>query len=395
MIKEFEVNHLIHREEGRHSVNSIISIYIYIYIDEEERKEGFGDFYSQILELKDEVSRAKTSQKILKKQIDKLKCELKEQFDSLSQLLVIKLQGDNQTQLINFLVPPFLYIDTEEFKHGNSYVKFYKDKITDTRVALKLVQLHMKEELKEELEMVLAEFKNMLKCSNSISCVVTPYQFAYNDDCVGILMEDGGAPLNKYWDLWPFSLEEGLIIFHKLAYGLSTIHQKNIYHGDIKPDNILVKDEYFLFADFGAAVLFNSANDFYVTRNSAGHYLVAYTKAYLAPEIAYFIVHNQEPNQEVKFDKLDIYALVLTIYSLFIKRPINLEEAKIKNVMDPDKYKKFLQIIDTELTNAFTAANCVSRKSKQVIEIMLKCLAFDPRQRPTLTEIVANLNKLL
>jgi len=46
-----------------------------------------------------------------------------------------------------------------------------------------------------------------------------------------------------------------------ILLALTTLHKKNIIHGDIKPENILIDNEgYFKIADFSSARFYNCKN---------------------------------------------------------------------------------------------------------------------------------------
>lgn len=86
-------------------------------------------------------------------------------------------------------------------------------------------------------------------------------------------------------------------IFDRILNGLEFMHDLKIAHGDIKPDNILIKDEQVKITDFGTSRLIEDI--FVKTIDGAGTY------AYIAPEVA---------NSKERYLNSDIYSLGAILY---------------------------------------------------------------------------------
>jgi serine/threonine-protein kinase len=86
-------------------------------------------------------------------------------------------------------------------------------------------------------------------------------------------------------------------IFDKIFDGLEFMHDLKIVHGDIKPDNILIKDEQVKITDFGTSRLIEDI--FVKTIDGAGTY------AYIAPEVV---------NSKERYLNSDIYSLGVILY---------------------------------------------------------------------------------
>jgi serine/threonine-protein kinase len=86
-------------------------------------------------------------------------------------------------------------------------------------------------------------------------------------------------------------------IFESILDGLEFMHDLKIAHGDIKPDNILIKDEQVKITDFGTSRLIEDI--FVKTIDGAGTY------AYIAPEVA---------NSKERYLNSDIYSLGAILY---------------------------------------------------------------------------------
>ena len=62
---------------------------------------------------------------------------------------------------------------------------------------------------------------------------------------------------------YPLSTERGRFLFCQMLLGVAYLHQRNISHGDIKPDNLLFDDEYNIkLADFGLSRIVDQGQKF-------------------------------------------------------------------------------------------------------------------------------------
>ena len=48
-----------------------------------------------------------------------------------------------------------------------------------------------------------------------------------------------------------FSEDEAMAVVRSLVTGLSALHKNNIWHRDVKPGNILIKDDKYKVCDYG------------------------------------------------------------------------------------------------------------------------------------------------
>ncbi|XP_039789437.1 uncharacterized protein LOC120655604 isoform X2 [Panicum virgatum] len=155
-------------------------------------------------------------------------------------------------------------------------------------------------------------------------------------------------------------------IIKNICDGLRYLHEeKHMIHRDLKPENILLDDSMApKLADLGISKLLNDGASKAITTNTQ------MSQGYCAPE---FMKHY-----EVSF-KTDIYSLGIIIIELVTGRK---EHPDIKNVLRRWRYrwKK-----EKETTLSYQeVAKCV--------EIGQKCTEEDPRKRPSISNIINDLN---
>ena len=138
-------------------------------------------------------------------------------------------------------------------------------------------------------------------------------------------------------------IDEHLIFYfiNNICHGLKSIHNQNLIHRDLKPDNLFITEEYKLkIGDFGLSKQLKSEKEFAKTQTG--------TMLYMAPEI----INGKEYNK-----KVDMWALGCIIHELctlnfcFFSDSFNELIKKITSSnhkkIDQNKYSKYLQnIID-------------------------------------------------
>jgi len=158
-----------------------------------------------------------------------------------------------------------------------------------------------------------------------------------------------------------FGEDLGRLIFAQLLDGLEAIHSSNIVHRDIKLDNIMVSgDDYTLkYVDFGFA-----------TEKSFG-YLTSYlgTPSYAAPEL-----HMKRPYLGV-FE--DIFSLGVTLFIIvtgYLPFTLSMPNDPLYHYISIGDYFNFWRKRNIKVSQSF-------------MELFNNLIAFDPSQRPSISEI--------
>ena len=318
-------------------------------------------------------------------------------------MTIKSIKGNDETNIISILVPPEQYLDTKRSRKGQNPVYFYENyqSPNQEKVALKLVELPLQNTIKTE-NCLREEYSNMLRCCwNPKAHVICPLAFCHNPAYVGILMQHGGIPLDMWWTDSEWSVNNTVSIFQQLASGLNIIHSQKIFHGDIKPGNILIKEGVARFTDFGTSLLCDCTQNFLQTKPNYGE-LKGLTVLYTPPEITISYLTHTAPQQGIKLDKIDIFALAFTIYSVLIRRYPMVEEVEIGGRLvkegegkwkDNDQtYSKLLEYVEKKLNFVLLGESPVYRVN--LVLLICRCLAFDPHQRASCVDILNALANL-
>lgn len=258
-------------------------------------------------------------------------------------------------------------------KGGMAQVYKAKDTILNRIVAIKILRQDLSNDA-----MTLVRFSREASAASRLSHpnVVDIYDVGEFDGMHYIVMEYvKGRTLKQLINMrGALTMDEAVHIMKQLTSAIDHAHLHNIIHRDIKPQNVLVKDDGTIkITDFGIAV----ANDnVQLTLNNA----VMGSAHYLAPETA----QGKDPNEQV-----DIYSLGIVFYELLTgqvpytgKTPT---EIALKHLRSPMPFVRDLnpliyQSVENIVLKA-TAKNPAERyqSAAQMYEDLCTCL--DPRNR--------------
>ncbi|KAK3126143.1 hypothetical protein QOZ80_7AG0552290 [Eleusine coracana subsp. coracana] len=177
--------------------------------------------------------------------------------------------------------------------------------------------------------------------------------------------------------------ESRLRIAQGSARGLAYLHKEcepNIIHRDVKSSNILLNENFdACLADFGLARLIQPY-DTHVTTDLVG------TLGYIPPEYSQSVIATP---------KGDVFSFGVVLLELLTgKRPVDVSKMKgsrdlVSWVLQMKSEKKEEQIFDRPIWSKVHEKQLLS-----VLETACKCISTDPRQRPTIEEVVSWLDSL-
>jgi len=162
-----------------------------------------------------------------------------------------------------------------------------------------------------------------------------------------------------------YSEEEIIRHFYSLVCGIEYLHSKKIFHGDIKPDNLLLDETGHLkVADVGIAKHFEDEDLYQTLTGSIGTY------QYSAPEI---LGESRKNVTKAALGKADVWSVGVVILELCVS-----ESRYLNGALPPEKlqYK-----IDESI------GSLDGKYHKSLIALIKKALSIDPGERISIQEI--------
>jgi serine/threonine protein kinase len=160
----------------------------------------------------------------------------------------------------------------------------------------------------------------------------------------------------KTLDATPVPLDQLVPVFAQVAAGLAHMHRRNVFHADLKPNNILYgRRGEVKIIDYGLAWIKGEPKD-----------RVQGTPEYMAPETA---------RSKVISERTDIYNFGATMYRL--------TTLKLPPSVMPGAGVESLRIGAKAFTQMLTPVGELNKAVPNVLcDLIHKCLAYDPERRP-------------
>ena len=229
-----------------------------------------------------------------------------------------------------------------------SFSTVYKaqHKISQENIAIKVISLKLLEKYKER---ILAELSIIKKLDHdNILSFKEIYQSTNN---IYILSELCDGTLTKIIKTFYMSENEIHKVFKQIIQGIKYLYDNKIFHRDIKPDNILIKDDKIKIADFGFAKEIDKYN--LVMNTLCGSPL------YMAPEIIL--------NKPYDINS-DIWSLGIILYEMMYKKhPYN----------DVNSILKLINNFNSNISISFPNLNY----SKELLSLVSNMLIQNPKNR--------------
>lgn len=182
-----------------------------------------------------------------------------------------------------------------------------------------------------------------------------------------------GLPLNTKDIFNALPPNEIISLFRIIAYSFLPFEKCGIIHGDVKPENIIIKEH----GDILITKLTDYESCFFAAAPPNRGYIVG-TEPYYSPELAAYNSENGEIGEYILSTKTDIFSLGVVLYEMLT--------GKYPNNGNNSKYCfEIVKEREIEIPKSWP---------KELKQIVLQMLSFESSKRPSVIELLNALNKV-
>jgi len=197
----------------------------------------------------------------------------------------------------------------------------------------------------------------------------------------------------------PFSTEELIELSAAMVAEIATIHQKNVIHGDLKPENIMCHIEtnpetrkisfHIKAIDYGLSIKIPAFQNLVVLKNLKA----SGTSSYLAPEIAKMDLHT-EPPELMYYTPYPSYSKAADIYALGVILAATFYIHEKFYLIRKDNWRTQEMTSKPPSSSSTFEDENESNKLKGMQRLVLKCLAPAPEERPSISDLAETIEQI-
>ena len=224
---------------------------------------------------------------------------------------------------------------------------------------------------------------------------IRSYNFGSDEGSFEMLMENWGTSFSKI-HFGQFDEKTFFQIIRRCSQILAKLQLKNIFHGDIKTDNLLLNEvcQEPKFIDFGISAEVNENRELIeeFTANDSTKpikYVTGLTHHMAPPELLQYCEYGKQITYSLS--KIDTFCLGMT-YCIMINKNIFGDKnlLHLENLRtNPDTQHLFLDELEGLLKECFFEINWAPKFKRQIQEIILSCCQIDLNLRPDAFQIFA------
>ena len=263
---------------------------------------------------------------------------------------------------------------------------------TGGELVLKQITVANTEDADEILEQAMLEYQLMEQFKEYC---IRSYNFGRNEGSFEMLMENWGASFSKIY-FGQFDERTFFQIIRRCSQVLAKLQLKNIFHGDIKTDNLLLNEVCHepKFIDFGISVEVKDSRELIeeFTANDSTKpikYVTGLTHHMAPPELLQYCEYGKEITYSLS--KIDTFCLGLTYCAMIDKNIFSDKNLlHLENLrMNPDTQHLFLGELEGLLKECLFEINWAPKFKGQIQEIILSCCQIDLNLRPDAFQLFA------
>jgi len=212
---------------------------------------------------------------------------------------------------------------------------------------------------------------------------------------IQIIFEYGGVALSN---LQPTTIKQTYNLMRQSANALLSLHNLEIAHLDIKPDNMVydAKKDLLKIIDMGSAFGGSNRKKFEATTTSLEGKVRSATSEFAPPEVLFMEKGStKELNLDLSLTAIDVYCWAMSFFTILTnKSTIDLQKysTKYKTRLESN-YKGFIKIVETAF-NSIKSNNFKEPELMRVVSNLLtKALQYKPKERPTIKDIIREMRK--
>lgn len=170
-----------------------------------------------------------------------------------------------------------------------------------------------------------------------------------------------------------FTLQEKILLCKTIAYSFYPLEQGNIIHGDVKPDNFIIKQK----DDHFVVKMVDLESSFLVDNPPEGDYLVG-TEPYYSPELMDYSLNGIPETKGALSTKSDIFSLGIVFYEIITgKYPAE----------GTGKYT-------FEVVNSGGSIPLPASCPEKLVSLIMSMLDVNPSRRPDIMSVLSALKRI-
>ena len=180
-----------------------------------------------------------------------------------------------------------------------------KDHKREKEVALKVVRNERRFHKQSKIEVDIYEM--LLTSGNYSDNIIRILKAFFFRNDVFIVFEVFGINLYQYYQEHNISKEDVKSFSRQIANGLNALHNLNIIHMDLKPENIMVRDKHLKIIDLGSSMVLEDDKDKPLYKS------YIQSRYYRSPEVVFKLPITT---------KIDVWSFGCIVYELLTRRPL-------------------------------------------------------------------------